>query len=64
MRESVLTVSHHAEQLSTSAEETTRATEQIASSIQEVAEGGAGQQVQETADMAAVVEQMAAAWIR
>lgn len=60
VRESVLTVSHHAEQLSTSAEETTRATEQIASSIQEVAEG-AGQQVQETADMAAVVEQMAAA---
>jgi len=60
VRESVLTVTHHAEQLSTSAEETTRATEQIASSIQEVAEG-AGQQVQETADMAAVVEQMAAA---
>lgn len=60
VRESVLTVSHHAEQLSTSAEETTRATEQIASSIQEVAEG-AGQQVQETADMAAVVEQMVAA---
>lgn len=60
VRESVLTVTHHAEQLSTSAEETTRATEQIASSIQEVAEG-AGQQAQETADMAAVVEQMAAA---
>ncbi len=60
VRESVHQVSDHAQQLTTSAEETTRATEQIASSIQEVAEG-AEQQVRETSEAASVVEQMAQA---
>lgn len=60
VRASIAKVSEHAQQLTTSAEETTRATEQIASSVQEVAEG-AEQQVREVADATSTVKQMAAA---